>query len=166
MADPEASAPEAPPPSEWGTKGVDAYIEASFDKFTPEALTAALLAAGHDAAAIAAALERAAARQVSAPVRNRARTVIRAAYALTYLVLLVGLLAGPSMYGLGFVAAIILTVLLGFAFVIAAWWVGRGDAPLGFAGLLSVPVILLVVVGGACMFTTGTPFNLFLNAAP
>jgi hypothetical protein len=152
------SLPTAPEPTEWGTAGVDRYVEAHLDRFTPEALDAALIAAGHDPAAVSAAIGRVGARRETAPTRARARRVILIAYGLTYLVLMVGLILGPFGYGAGPIAAGILTVVLGIAFALALWMIRRRGAPMAFGTLLAGPIVLLVLVGGTCAATTGTPF--------
>jgi hypothetical protein len=137
---------------------VDAYIEAATDRFTADAITSELITAGHDPAAVSAAIARVDARREAAPTRARARRAILIAYGVTYLVLVVGLILGPFGYGAGPIAAGILTVVLGIAVALALWMIRRRGAPIAFGTLLAGPMVLLVLVGGTCAATTGTPF--------
>jgi len=148
-------APSAPAPTEWrGTSLLESYVEANRDRYTPEALEAAMVAAGHDAEAAKAAIRRVDARRDAAPVVASARRTVYVAYGLTYLVLVMALLAAPSLYGAGVIAAGILTIVMGVALAISRYWLTRRGAPLGFGALVSLPLILLVIVGGACYATT------------
>jgi hypothetical protein len=147
--------PPAPAPTEWrGTSLLESYVEANRDRYTPEALEAAGVAAGHDAEAVRTAIQRVGARRAAAPVNDRARGIVYAAYGLTYFGLAAALLGAPNMYGAGPIAAGILTVVLGVAFAISRYWMVRRSAPLGLGALLSLPLVLLVIVGGACYATT------------
>jgi hypothetical protein len=154
----EDPAPSAPTPTEWrGSSLLESYVEANRDRYTPEALATAIVAAGHDAEAARAAIGRVDARRVAAPVNKQARQLVYAAYGVTYVALVLGLLGADIMYGAGGFAAAILTVVLGVAFAISRHWLTRRSAPLGFAALVSVPLVLLVIVGGACFATTLGP---------
>jgi hypothetical protein len=147
--------PPAPAPTDWrGTDLLESYIEANRDRFTSEALEAAMITAGHAPEAARTAIQRVDARRAAAPMNDQARAIVYAAYGLTYLGLAFALLAAPNMYGFGPIAAAILTVVLGVAFAISRYWMVRRSAPLGLGALLSLPLVLLVLVGGACYATT------------
>jgi hypothetical protein len=147
--------PPAPAPTDRrGTDLLESYVGANRDRFTSEALEAAMIAAGHAPEAARAAIRHVDARRAGAPVNANARRVVYLAYGLTYLGLVVALLGAPNMYGAGPIAAGILTVVLGIALAISRFWLARRSAPLGFAALVSVPLVLLVIVGGACYATT------------
>lgn len=156
MAGPSGdSLPPVPPPTDSEADSADDYVRANLDRFTPDALISALVAAGYDPAVAEDAVGRASARRDAEPVRSRAWRWVIGAYGATYVVLLVALSAGPSPgeyprpdYGFGGIAAVILTVVLGIAFAISVVWVRRGPATLG--AMLSVPLVLLVLVGGPC----------------
>jgi hypothetical protein len=147
--------PPAPAPTEWrGPSLLESYVEANRDRYTPEALEAAMVAAGHEPEAARSAIRGVDARRAAAPANARARRVVYVAYGLTYLALVIGLLSLDSPYGGSVIAAGILTVVLGIAFAISYFWLTRRGAPLGIGALLSVPLIMLVIVGGACYATT------------
>jgi hypothetical protein len=159
MAEPPGDLPpNAPEPTAWGGAGIDQYVESTIDRFTSDVITSALIAAGHDPAAVSDAIRRVGVRRETAPTRARARRVILIAYGVTYLVLVVGLILGPFGYGAGPIAAGIMTVVLGIAVALALWMVRRPGAPMAFGTLLAGPIVLLVLVGGTCAATTGTPF--------
>jgi len=146
--------PKAPAPTEWrGPDVLEKYVESNRDHFTPEALEAAAVAAGHPAEAVRATIRRVDARRAAAPVNSRARGIVYAAYGLTYVGLAAALVGAPNMYGAGPIAVGILTVVLGVAFAISRFWMVRRSAPLGLGALLSLPIVMLVLVGGACYAT-------------
>lgn len=153
--DPEDSQPTA--------EKLQAYVHANAGKFTDAAITAELLRAGYDRADITAALSGAAAADVSAPVRSRARRIVILAYLLTYGLLVAGMLtnSGSGSYGAGIIGTIVLTVVLGLAFLIAAVWLrrqGSRERPVApdLTAMIAIPLILLVIVAGACL-ATGLP---------
>jgi hypothetical protein len=132
-------------------------VEANLDRFTPDALVAALVAAGYDQETAQGAARRAAASRDLAPTRASARRVVYVAYGLTYLVFLVGLLGGPNTYGMGQIGAVVLTFVVGIALAISVAWITRRRGTTAFATMLSVPLVLLLIVGGACYASTGAP---------
>jgi len=147
--------PKAPVPTEWrGPDVLESYVETNRDQFTPEALEAAAVAAGHPAEAVRTAIRRVDVRRAAAPVNNQARGIVYAAYGITWFMLVAALTGAPNMYGMGPIAAGILTVVLGVAFAISRYWMVRRSAPLGLGALLSLPLVLLVLVGGTCYATT------------
>ena len=152
----EGILPEAPPPSKWGPDAAEAYIDAHLGRYTREVLEAALVAAGHDAGSVSEAIRRVASRREAEPTRATARRIVTIAYVLTFLLLAVVLLAAEAQYGAGYgvIATGILAVTLGLAFAISRFWVGRLGTGALWA-MLSLPLILLAVVGGACYATTG-----------
>ncbi len=150
--------PVAPPGHD--PSRLDAWFVRNLDQFTPEALTAAAAGAGYTAERIAKALARAEANRDAGPVASRARRIVLASYGLVYLILLAGLLGYPHGYGLGQIGAIVLTVVLGLALALALWWLRRPSRTATIGTLLAVPIILLLVLGGACVYTTGSPVQL------
>jgi hypothetical protein len=154
------SLPAVPRPTSEGAGAIDAYIEANQDRFTPDALEAALVAAGHDREAANAAIRRVASRRAAGAAKGRARRVVVIAYGLVYLVLVAGLLGGPYNYGEGTIGAVILTIMLGIALAIGLWWIGRRRTSASMGGLLVLPLVLLIAIGGICSFSSGSPFIL------
>jgi uncharacterized membrane protein (UPF0136 family) len=154
------SRPAAPEPSSSDAAALDRYVEANRDRYTRDALEAALLAAGHSHEEVQAALRRAEARIDVAPTMRRARRVILIAYGLTYLVLAVGIIGYYGSDSAGIIETLILTISLGTSFAIALWWLRRRRQRAGLVGLVALPLVLLVAVAGTCMFTTWTPFLL------
>jgi cytochrome bd-type quinol oxidase subunit 2 len=146
----DSTTPPAPASTERGAEAAEAYAEANLDRFTPDALVAALVASGHEREGAKAAVRQASARRGAAPARATARRGVLLAYGLTYLVLMLALIGLPSRYGGGQIGAVILTVVLGLALAISWWWVRRrrGSATLG--AMLGLPIVLLVIVGGTC----------------
>jgi hypothetical protein len=139
-----------------------AYINANYGVFTYDVLRAAVLESGNDRAAIDAALAQAAARGAG-PVRARARLIVRLAYAITYGLLVAGMLmsTGTNSYGAGPFGMIILTMVLGAAFLTSVVWLRPRRrravaAPDNLGFLLSLPLVLLVLVAGTCL-ATGLP---------
>jgi hypothetical protein len=94
-------------------------------------------------------------REAVKPVRDVTRRVILISYGLVWLLFAVAYLTNETLYGAGQVAQGILTVALGIS-LIASWdWTRRrrpDPANLGraFIVLLSLPMVLLLVVGGLC----------------
>jgi hypothetical protein len=98
--------------------------------------------------------------EAAAPVRQRARRIVLVAYLVTYAVLVAGMLLNPATFGGNIVGIMILTPVLGVALLIALVLVGRAraraGAELAIAGVLAIPIILLVVVAGICV-ASGLP---------
>ncbi len=160
----------APPgPTGWVGDPLRAWFAANRGQFTDEALVAAAIAAGHSEDAVRTALERVVDAEVSAPVRVRARKLITWLYLGGYVVLVGGMLIGQgTSVGLGpgpaipVIGTVILTFILGLAFVVSRAWLGRRVRATAAAGalpmLLSVPVVLWLGVSGLCVYT-GLPFG-------
>ena len=130
---------------------------------TAEALGRAALEAGYSHEEVVAAINSVdaglAAAEASAPTRKTAQRAILAAYGLTYLVFAIVFLTQPFSYGIGVIALIILTGVLGLALGLSALWARRRawrerGASVSIGAILSLPVILLVLVAGTCAFTT------------
>lgn len=136
------------------------YLEANRRKFTDEALAAKALEAGYSQDEINRATEQLRSVESATPVRKRARQVVLAAYLATYAALVAGMLLNPSTYGAAPIGIGVLTAVLGVALAIALALVRsarpRAATQLALAGVLAVPVILLVVVAGLCV-ATGLP---------
>jgi predicted permease len=140
-----------------------AYLEANRGKFTDEALTEALMKEGYSKEAVVAGFAAIAAADASKPVRARARNLVLAAYGITYAVLVLGMLTTSANYGAGGIGTAVLTLTLGLALAISLWVVRRSKGKVDggamvMAGMLAVPVILLVIVAGLCV-ATGLPFH-------
>jgi hypothetical protein len=161
VGDPNAPPTGTGPPIAPGSATIDEYVETNFDRYTPEALAAAAIAAGYAEADVMRAIEAATARRRRSPDVEHVRRIVAGAYLVTYLVLAAGLLSAPStsVGSFGVVAVVILTLLLGLAFLMSLGWLAM-DWVSSFIGLVSVPLVLLVLVGGACVATTGAPFGL------
>ena len=147
------------------TTTLNAYVTQNYGRYTDAALTDHLLQVGHQRADIEAALRAAAAADVVGPVNARARRTVRLLYLITYGLLVAGMLTNPrsGLYGASFIGAIVLTVVLGLAFLIAAAWLrwrGSRDraVPSGMIAMLAIPLVLLVLVAGACL-ATGLPYS-------
>lgn len=130
---------------------------------TAEALGRAALGAGYSQEEVVAAIHAVdaglASAEASAPRRATAQRAILAAYGLTYLVFAFVFLTQPFSYGIGVIALIILTGVLGLALGLSALWARRGTwreqgASVSIAAILSLPVILLVLVAGTCALST------------
>jgi hypothetical protein len=134
-----------------GGPTVAEYIEANLDRYTPHALKAAAIRAGYAEGDVTDAISVASARREG----TRARRVVNGAYLLTYLVLVVALI--PRWGGLALIPIGILTGFVAFAFLVSTWWLEERQG-IGLLGLLAVPLALLAVVGGLCVYTA-TPFG-------
>jgi hypothetical protein len=162
-AEPEAQ-PDAPGQSGApGAGGLRAYLAANRGRFTDESLIDAAVKSGWSEAAVKSELAELADRQVTAPIRARARRIVIALYLIGYLVLVAGMLSNGGNYGAGPIGTVVLTVALGIAFAIGSLWVGRkriraerleGSLPV----LIALPAILWLVVTGLCV-ATGLPFT-------
>jgi hypothetical protein len=150
----------APAPSE-ALPAVAEYVERNIDRYTRDALLAAALAAGYTEADVKRAIDSTAARRRPEPDVRRVRSIVIGAYLVTYLILAAGLLTSPTttIGSFGGLAVVILTILLGLALLMSLGWLAM-DWVSSFVGLISVPLVLLVLVGGACVATTGAPFGL------
>jgi hypothetical protein len=142
------STPEQPGAS---TQTVAEYIESNIDRYTAEALKAAALEAGYTERDVTLAIVVASARRAG----TRARRVVYGAYLLTYLVLAVALVTRWG--GFALIPIGILTGAIALAFLASTWWLEERSG-LGFLGLLGVPLLLLAVVGGLCLYTAD-PFG-------
>jgi|RhiMetdeSRZDD1v2_1073273.scaffolds.fasta_scaffold536726_3 hypothetical protein len=145
------------------------YMWVNRDRFTEEALAAAAQAAGYTPEEIAMAARSVAKRRAdeaaAKPVRARARRYVLGAYAITFLVFAIAFLrpnTSDALYyqGMGTFALGILGITMLIALVLGLVWIGgrrpsaeRAEAALGV--MLSVPFVLLVVVAGLCLATTG-----------
>ena len=152
------SAPGQAYPSEPLANRLVDYIAANRSAFTDVALRDAAAAAGYPPEAIDAAFQRIAAPPGAGPVRDRARLIILGAYALVFLVLSAGMAANNSSGGIA-----ILAISLGLFLLLSLFMVrGRtNDAErlqLALGGLLAVPLVLLVIIGGLCL-ATGLPLR-------
>jgi hypothetical protein len=141
-----------------------AYLERNRGKFTDEALTEAVLKEGYSQEEVTAAFAELARAEGAKPVRARARQIVLAAYAITFAVLVFGMLTSSYAMGSGFIGSIILAVTMGLALGISLLVVRRSkghgfaSGPMVLTGMLVVPVILLVIVAGLCL-ATGLPFH-------
>ena len=105
---------------------------------------------------------RARARTAAAPARQRARRWVLLAYLITFALLTAGMLASENsrQYGAAYIGTVVLAVTLGVALLLSLWWLrwrgSRDPSGAGVAGLLSLPVLLLVGVAGSCL-ATGLP---------
>ncbi len=144
---------------------LNGYVAQYYGRYTDAALTDHLMRVGHQRADIEAALRTAAAADRVGPVNARARMTVRLLYLVTYGLLVAGMLtnSGSGSYGAGAIGSIVLTVVLGLAFLIAVVWLRwRGSrnraVASGMIAMLSVPLVLLVLVAGTCL-ATGLPFQ-------
>jgi hypothetical protein len=177
MTDP--STPAGAPAPRRGDSGFDAsfrpqilheYFWSNRDRFTEAALVAAAQPSGYApdeiATAIGSVARRRADEAAAKPVKARARRYVLAVYGITFLVFAFALLrptASPdySYYrGLGPVALGILGFTMLIALLLGLAWVGgrrpsaeRAEGALGV--MLAVPFVLLIVVAGLCVVTTG-----------
>ena len=135
------------------------YVETNIDRYSADALVAAALAAGYPEPEVMAAIEAAAKRRRGGNVNERARWLVYGAYLVTYLLLSAGLLIPPESVplDLGWGAWYVLTGAAGLAFLVSFRVMGRATTT---AAVLGVPLVLLVIVGGLCVYTTGTPLGL------
>jgi hypothetical protein len=146
------------------------YLWVNRDRFTEEALASAAQAAGYTADEISTAARSVAKRRAdeaaAKPVRARARRYVLAAYGITFLVFAIAFLrpTGPdnSYYrGFGPVALGVLGFTMLIALLLGLVWIGgrrpsadRAEGALGV--MLAVPFVLLIVVAGLCVATTGS----------
>jgi len=176
MTDP--SAPPGAPAPRRGDTGFDAsfrpqilheHFWSNRDRFTEVALAAAAQSSGYTpdeiATAIASVVKRRADEAAAKPVKARARRYVLAAYGITFLVFAFAFMrptSPDSSYSHGFapVALGVLGFTMLIALLIGLAWVGarhpsaeRAEGALGV--MLAVPFVLLVVVAGLCLVTTG-----------
>jgi hypothetical protein len=158
---PGGTPPDAAAPRD--LTALNAYVTQYYGKYTDAALIDHLMGVGHQRADIEAAIRSAAAADRVGPVNARAKMIVRLGYLITYALLVAGMLFSSRAfdYGAGVIGTIVLTVVLGVAFLISAGWLGwrgsrdRGTAP-GMLAMLAIPLVLLVLVAGACL-ATGLP---------
>lgn len=143
-----------PKPEGWQPtpEGLKTYVEANYGRFTDEAMTGELLRAGYAPDDIRAAIQETARGSV-APPRRRAVGVILIAYAATFAILSLGMLANayrpdrsyaPDAAG----GIVVLAGSLGFALLLSLMWVGSRR----LAGLL---LALLLGLYGMGLLTGG-----------
>jgi hypothetical protein len=82
--------------------------------------------------------------------------VVLASYAIVWLVFAIPYLSWDTVYGYGPLAQGILTVMLGIALLVSWLWTrsrrpNPADTNRAMFVLLSVPLVLLVVLGGLCL---------------
>jgi hypothetical protein len=177
MTDP--SAPSGAPAPRRGDSGFDAsfrpqilheYFWSNRDRFTEAALAAAAQTSGYTpdeiAAATASVVKRRADEAAAKPVKARARRYVLAGYAITFLLFAAAFLR-PSVpdnryySGFGPIALGILGFTMLIALLLGLGWVRSRRPPAERAGgalgvMLAVPFVLLVVVAGLCVATTGS----------
>lgn len=158
---PELAPDAVPAPSAWSAGALVDYVEEHLDTYTPDALETALVTAGHDVADVRMVIGRAQARRASGPVKARAQAIVMALYGLTYAVFVVGLLGVNLPYGGSVIAAVVLTVVMAVAFGVSLLFLRRKGAPISVLPLIAVPLVFLVLIGGACYMTTGAPLEYF-----
>ena len=138
------------------------YLQANGRKFTEAVLLDKARAEGYAGDVIEEARGRWRALESAAPTSRQARRWTLVAYLATFGLLAAGMLAGGNgSYGAGYIGTVILAVTLALALAISLGWLrsqGRKvSAPgTGLLTLLSIPIVLLVVVAGACL-ATGLP---------
>ena len=167
-ADASSVTPQPPGDDRTRLESLVAYLVAQGERFTPGALGHAAAEAGYTPTEIDAAMELAEVRRqadtAARPVRARARWLVLAAYALTYLAFAVGFLSGPKQndpYGIAVVALAVLTGVLGLALLISILWVNRRRVAASqlqgaMVALVALPFVLLVAVAGLCVVTTSS----------
>jgi hypothetical protein len=170
MTEPNVPGPSSDPPIVTPTGGraervstLVRYLETNRGRFTEDALMQAARAAGYPDDVLDEARARTRASAGVAPVGQRVRRWILVAYLLTFALLTAGMFGSESArrYGGAFIGSIILAATLGVTLLVSLWWLrrqgGRIDpSAAGLAGLLSLPLLLLVIVAGSCL-ATGLP---------
>ena len=160
MTGPEAPAPSGGPDTPWNADLLEGYFLENRGRFTEEALAAAARQSGHSEPMIQAALEGARRQEAGAPVRSRSRRIVLALYLITFLALTAGMIVNTGSSAGAY--AVILAMSLGVALAISLVVVNRArpaaDSAAVVAGMLAVPIVLLVIVGGLCVMT-GLPFR-------
>lgn len=157
----DTNAPHAPEFSKFGTKGLEAYLEANRSKFTDDALRDAAVTGGWEASTVDAALGRVREAELSAPTKARARRLVRWLYIGGFVALSIGMIlniAAAAAIGIPILAA-----TLGLAYFLGSVWmgsrrVGGGETTRALVVLLIVPVTLWVALTGLCL-ATGMPTN-------
>ena len=155
--------PSVPPVSTYGTKGLEAWIEANRATFTEEALKGAATAAGWDPTIVETALGNVQTRETVAPLRARARRIVRYLYLAGFALLAVGMAINPAArsYGSNVIGVIVLFFALGVAYGLGSMWFNRKGVSRSMTNgdmfvLLSVPFVFWLVVTGLCV-ATGLP---------
>ena len=154
--------PEAPVTRD-GDSSVEAlagYFRANQDLYTPDALSRAARQAGYTDAAIADAIQSIRRHSARAAALPRARALVAAIYAVALAGFAVLFLSKPSalQYGWG-IAALILGVTLGLALLFSMRSIGRSSPRAvtvagALAAMVVIPLVLLLVLTGLCVFTT------------
>lgn len=138
-----------------------AYFATSLERYTPEALRTSAAEGGYTAEEIGQALDLASARRerdaVVRPVRARARIIIIGAYLLTYVVFVIAFLGdGINQYSAEFLGPIVLAIVLVPALLLSLGWTKTRGGTLLM--MLVVPFVLLVVISGLCVASTGPTY--------
>jgi hypothetical protein len=135
---------------------LEEYFAANRGRYTDEALSAAARAAGYADADIAAGLTRARARDVTRPVQARARTLIRGAYVVVFVVLVAAMAVNS---GVAFaIGTVVLLITMLFGLALSQYLIRNAAADAALAMVLALPVVFLIVIAGACI-ATGLPFT-------
>jgi hypothetical protein len=162
--------PGAPSDSERRIVALVAYWHEHRETYTPDALARAARQAGYDDVEIAKAkaIVDEQAGVPAGPVRRRATLIVLLAYGLTYLFFGIGFLGPTSQSPYSPYAFMILTVVLGLALLISVILLRRRpmaqNAGATVASFLVAPIVLLVIVAGLCVATTGS--MMFPSAVP
>jgi hypothetical protein len=147
-----------------------AYWHQHRDTYTPDALARASQQAGYDDVEIAKAkaIVDQHAGAPSAAVRRRATWLVLLAYGLTYLFFGIAFLGPTAGNPYSPLAFFILTPVLGIALLVSIILLRRRslaqNAGATVASFLLAPMILLLIVAGLCVATTGS--LIFPPAAP
>jgi hypothetical protein len=148
-------ADDAPP-----AEGLRRYVAQQGGRFTDEALTATLVAAGHGEADVRAALAEYRATQGAGPVRQRAIRAIAIGYLGVYALLSIGMLANGRAPSSNFMpdgrgGIVILTVSLILAFVASMIWVANRRA----FGILLFALVTLGSISGVSSYLSYPEFG-------
>jgi hypothetical protein len=139
-----------------GGKRLERYFAANQATTTEEALSAAARSSGHSDEAIAAAWARVRADELAAPIRQRARAIVLAAYLLTFAALMTGMIVNSSSTIVISGSVLLVSMLIGLGLsLLMVRLAGPGAA---IAAVLAGPVIVLVIVAGLCV-ATGLPIR-------
>ncbi len=137
-----------------------AWLRGHQATFTRDALASGLRDAGYSEAEIAAAFERAAIEPAPRDLRSRAAAILIVAFLGTWLVLVLRMIAMAGTGGFVGMAAVILGAILlvigaiSFAGIESSSRLRKGSTGM-LIGILAVPFVLLVIVAGLCVATTG-----------
>lgn len=137
-----------------------AWLRGHQATFTRDALASGLRDAGYSEAEIAAAFEREAIEPAPRDLRSRAAAILVVGFLGTWLVLVLRMIAIGGPGGFVPVAAVILgTILLvigaiSFAGIESSSRLRKGTTG-ALVAILAIPFVLLVIVAGLCVATTG-----------